>query len=72
MAQRARERGDSDRRSGENSGFLGEVHASGGGSLWLTRLFGISDPAATFYCAEYSSLNGATPAGPRPSQIKQL
>lgn len=31
----------------------GEVHASSGDPLRLTRLFGISDPAAIRYCAEF-------------------
>jgi hypothetical protein len=43
-----------------------EAHASGGDPLQLTRLFGISDPAAIRYCADAGGggLGRPLPAGP--------
>jgi integrase len=43
--------------------LLTEAHATGGDPLQLTRLFGISDPTAIRYCAEYISIGGTGPAG---------
>jgi hypothetical protein len=36
--------------------LLAEVDASGGDPLTLTLLFGLSDPTAIRYCAEFSLL----------------